>query len=168
MAEATRQMEEQGLTFTKEMEATWEENIRKFIAVRYLYLMGLPTEPFLIDDIWSPEVNSLEIATLKDLEELQGKPLSDVVKRVEGRAKLIAEAETAFIFNAGLLLAGSMHPIKTKEWLKTISKHERLTHLATVGTKVPYNAMFTHNDGTSNFWSGEEVNCKCGIKINYA
>lgn len=87
----------------------------------------------------------------------------EIEKRADDRAKKITTTELALLFAVGGFWVAKLLKGKKKEWLRTVSKQEREIHLEIVGQVVGFDENFT----TGNYWSQEEINCKCGIKVLY-
>lgn len=88
---------------------------------------------------------------------------SEAASRNQTRAVLIADNEGSRSHGYGSYTTASTLNGQTKTWLVTTSANPRPTHLADVGITIPFNDRFPHG----GFWSQEEVNCKCGVQVEF-
>lgn len=162
--DAERQL---GSVLSSETKQRIDEQIKIFIENRILALEG---KNFISNDgILNPSVPSIYATTKKEIAEIVLSEIEEAEKErkflelAKNRAELIKNTEMSKIFNVGLFLTATKIGATQKEWLKTISIDPREDHLFQVGVQVPMTATFPNG----NFWSNEEFNCKCGIKVIY-
>lgn len=111
-----------------------------------------------------PSTEGLDSTTDRTLSSSGSTSLSN---NSEKRSNIIANFIASTMFNLAFLLTNHTANVKTKRWMLSRAKEKDPSHLASVGKKVLYDKRFVHNNGTSNFWSGERAGCLCDIRVTY-
>lgn len=157
-----------------------QREITAYLAARLLSLLGQnPADAAITGRIDSPYLENglsvtsyaimarlLQAALINNQEDeaaIIAAYMQNAAEAVPARAQLITGDNAAVLFGAATYFTVRRFRPTTKTWLLSRAKEKRPEHLATVGETVPFESIFSNG----NYWSQEEVNCQCGIKVGY-
>jgi hypothetical protein len=163
---------------TPENRVSFQNILKSFIAARLGNLLkGKPAKdtfgydytPYYdgnLNDTSKEDLAQIISEVIGNNPELSGNELKRLIdtkikENVKMRAETIMIDNVARAYGAGVFAVGINLEANGKKWLRTSSSRPRNAHLAQVGEIVPYNETFS--DGS--FWSGELINCLCGIQL---